>query len=52
VTNHVDQQALLEKRLPALRQTVRRIENALIRHPELAHSVESVTAPPIARASA
>ena len=52
VTNHVDQQALIEKRLPALRQTVRRIENALIRHPELAHSVESITATPVTRASA
>ena len=42
VTNHVDQQALLEKRLPALRQAVRRIESTLIRHPELANSVESI----------
>ena len=52
VTNHVDQQALLEKRLPALRQTVRRIEQALVRHPELANSVESIGATPITRASA
>jgi IclR family transcriptional regulator, pca regulon regulatory protein len=42
VTNHVDQQALLEKRLPALRQAVRRIESTLLRHPELANSVESI----------
>jgi IclR family pca regulon transcriptional regulator len=52
VTNHVDQQALIEKRLPALRQTVRRIEQALVRHPELAHSVESIAATPITRAGA
>ena len=47
VTNHVDQQALIDKRLPALRQTVRRIETALVRHPELANSVEAIAAPPI-----
>jgi IclR family pca regulon transcriptional regulator len=50
VTNHVDQQALVDKRLPALRQTVRRIENALVRHPELAHSVESIATAPVAHA--
>jgi len=49
VTNHVDQQALIDKRLPALRQTVRRIENALVRHPELANSVEAIGATPITR---
>jgi IclR family pca regulon transcriptional regulator len=52
VTNHVDQQALIDKRLPALRQTVRRIENALLRHPELAQSVDSIASAPLARASA
>ena len=46
VTNHVDQQALLEKRLPALRLAVRRIESTLLRHPELANSVESIPGRP------
>jgi IclR family pca regulon transcriptional regulator len=52
VTNHVDQQALVDKRLPALRQTVRRIEHALVRHPELAHSVESIGVTPVMGAGA
>jgi IclR family pca regulon transcriptional regulator len=44
VTNHFDKEALIEKRLPALRQAVRRIETTLARHPELANSVEAAVA--------
>ena len=50
VTNHVDKQALIDRRLPALREAVRRIEAMLSLHPELANSVESIaTSPPVAR---
>lgn len=44
VTNHVNREALIEKRLPTLRMAVRRIETTLARHPELANSVEAAVA--------
>jgi IclR family pca regulon transcriptional regulator len=42
VTNRVDRETMIKKRLPVLRQAVRRIEGMLTQHPELTHSVESV----------
>jgi IclR family pca regulon transcriptional regulator len=42
VTNRVDKKAMIDERLPTLRQAVRRIESTLAQYPELAHSVESV----------
>jgi len=33
---------MIKKRLPVLRQAVRRIEGMLTQHPELTHSVESI----------
>ena len=42
VTNRMDRAAMLEKRLPVLRQAVRRIETTLAQYPELAYSVDSV----------
>ena len=44
VTSRLDKEAMIEQRLPILRQAVRRIEGTLVQHPELAHSVESVGA--------
>lgn len=41
VTSTATKDMLLERRLPALRQTVRRIESTLAHHPELALSVEA-----------
>lgn len=51
VTNHFDKAMLVEKRLPALRRAVRRIEQMLAQFPELAHSVtvDQPTRVPIAR---
>jgi len=42
VTNRVDRETMIKKRLPVLRQAVRRIEGMLTQHPELTNSVESV----------
>ena len=42
VTNRLDRDTMVKKRLPVLRQAVRRIEGMLTRHPELTNSVESV----------
>jgi IclR family transcriptional regulator, pca regulon regulatory protein len=42
VTNRLDRDTMIKKRLPVLRQAVRRIEGMLTQHPELTHSVESV----------
>jgi IclR family transcriptional regulator, pca regulon regulatory protein len=42
VTNRLDRDTMVKKRLPVLRQAVRRIEGMLTQHPELTNSVESV----------
>ena len=42
VTNRLDRDTMIKKRLPVLRQAVRRIEGMLTQHPELTHSVESI----------
>jgi IclR family transcriptional regulator, pca regulon regulatory protein len=42
VTNRMDRAAMIDKRLPILRQAVRRIEATLAQYPELAYSVDSV----------
>src|SRR4029079_17215451 len=42
VTNRLDRDTMIKKRLPVLRQAVRRIEGMLTQHPELTNSVESV----------
>jgi IclR family pca regulon transcriptional regulator len=42
VTNRLDRDTMVKKRLPVLRQAVRRIEGMLTQHPELVNSVESV----------
>ena len=42
VTNRLDRETMIKKRLPVLRQAVRRIEGMLTQHPELTNSVESV----------
>lgn len=42
VTQRIDKDTIIAKRLPVLREAVRRIESTLIRYPELAHSVEGV----------
>jgi IclR family pca regulon transcriptional regulator len=42
VTNRMDRAAMVEQRLPVLRQAVRRIEATLAQYPELAYSVDSV----------
>jgi IclR family pca regulon transcriptional regulator len=42
VTNRLDRDTMIKKRLPVLRQAVRRIEGMLTQHPELVNSVESV----------
>src|SRR5688500_7444300 len=42
VTNRLDKNAMIQKRLPVLRQAVRKIESTLAQYPELANSVESV----------
>jgi IclR family pca regulon transcriptional regulator len=42
VTNRVDKNGMIQKRLPVLRQAVRRIESTLAQYPELANSVGSV----------
>jgi IclR family transcriptional regulator, pca regulon regulatory protein len=42
VTNRLDRDTMIKKRLPILRQAVRRIEGMLTQHPELTNSVESV----------
>ena len=42
VTNRMDRAAMVEQRLPVLRQAVRRIEATLTQFPELAYSVDSV----------
>jgi IclR family pca regulon transcriptional regulator len=42
VTNRVDKNGMIQKRLPVLRQAVRRIESTLAQYPELANSVASV----------
>jgi len=42
VTNRLDRDTMVKKRLPVLRQAVRRIEGMLTQHPELTNSVESM----------
>lgn len=42
VTNRLDRDTMIKKRLPILRQAVRRIEGMLTQYPELTNSVESV----------
>jgi IclR family pca regulon transcriptional regulator len=42
VTNRLDRDTMIKKRLPVLRLAVRRIEGMLTQHPELVNSVESV----------
>jgi len=42
VTHRIDKAGILAKRLPVLRQAVRRIESTLTQYPELANSVEAV----------
>ena len=42
VTNRLDRDTMIKKRLPVLRQAVRRIEGMLTQHPELTNSVESL----------
>jgi IclR family pca regulon transcriptional regulator len=42
VTSRLDKGGMIQKRLPVLRQAVRKIENTLAQHPELANSVVSV----------
>ena len=42
VTNRLDRDTMIKKRMPVLRQAVRRIEGMLTQHPELTNSVESV----------
>ena len=42
VTHRIDKAGMIAKRLPILRQAVRRIESTLTQYPELANSVESV----------
>lgn len=42
VTNRLDRETMIKKRLPVLRQAVRRIEGMLTQYPELTNSVESV----------
>jgi IclR family pca regulon transcriptional regulator len=42
VTNRLDKNAMIQKRLPVLRQAVRKIESTLAQYPELANSVASV----------
>lgn len=42
VTNRMDRTAMVDQRLPVLRQAVRRIEATLAQYPELAYSVDSV----------
>jgi IclR family pca regulon transcriptional regulator len=42
VTNRMDRAAMVDQRLPVLRQAVRRIEATLAQYPELAYSVDSV----------
>jgi IclR family pca regulon transcriptional regulator len=42
VTNRLDRDTMIKKRLPILRQAVRRIEGMLTQHPELTNSVESL----------
>ena len=42
VTNRLDRDTMVKKRLPVLRQAVRRIEGMLTQHPELPNSVESM----------
>ena len=42
VTNRLDRDTMIKKRLPVLRQAVRSIEGMLTQHPELVNSVESV----------
>ncbi len=54
VTNRLDRSTMIKKRLPLLRQAVRRIEGMLAQHPELANSVSSIPSdymrlPPVAR---
>ncbi len=42
VTHRIDKAEMIAKRLPVLRQAVRRIETTLTQYPELANSVEAV----------
>jgi IclR family pca regulon transcriptional regulator len=42
VTHRIDKAGMVAKRLPILRQAVRRIESTLAQYPELANSVEAV----------
>ena len=42
VTSRLDKSELVQKRLPVLRQAVRKMESTLAQHPELANSVGSV----------
>ena len=42
VTHRIDKAEMIAKRLPVLRQAVRRIETTLTHYPELANSVEAV----------
>lgn len=42
VTHRIDKASMVAKRLPILRQAVRRIESTLAQYPELANSVEAV----------
>ena len=42
VTSRLDKNGMIQKRLPALRQAVRKIESTLAQYPELANSVAAV----------
>jgi IclR family pca regulon transcriptional regulator len=42
VTHRIDKAEMIAKRLPVLRQAIRRIETTLTQYPELANSVEAV----------
>jgi IclR family pca regulon transcriptional regulator len=42
VTSRLDKNGMIQKRLPALRQAVRKIESTLAQYPELANSVTAV----------
>ena len=44
VTNRLDADTMVARRLPTLRRAVDRIEGMLVQHPELERSVESITA--------
>jgi IclR family pca regulon transcriptional regulator len=44
VTNRLDRETMIKKRLPLLRQAVRRIEGMLAQYPELVNSVVSIGA--------